>query len=264
MKFDNWNILLFIPIVLWTIILGIGTQLTTKVWIKILLLIIAIITDYKFLKKMIHLPRPSAEYKGLTQKVDLLLDNDFQADIYLFEKLDKYDFLNRYVEVLSPLINRDRTRVVLSPKFYEEQDTEIVQIAVSRELIRYSRGTQVKIFCLLTVPLLLLAIIIELFFLGNHKGWFNLSGSVFHFIAPFIVMLLISGILALWNKISLQADYQLDAALLKYYQPNQIERYIHAWEKLEKAHVIQERKEEREQLEDHYINKRIEELHKNH
>lgn len=203
-------------------------------WIFYPVLMAGVLIIYQFIKKFSFMPRPLKEYKDL-KKIKLKLPIHYDVEYFSSQDLDKYSFLVRIVEVLSPLYLKrgEKIKVVVSEKILKTQSPTFVKIAVCREIEKYRTKSLLKIILVLVVPILT---IISIVLLGmilkiNLLTYFN--PFVAYFLLPFFAVVLLVAYLFFWNQYISNQETKLDAFLTSYFRVEDVEKYINQIEKLE-------------------------------
>lgn len=236
---------------------GMSLKLAGMVWQRVLILVAGCAAVFWIVKKFWYLPRPEREY-GELEAYGLKLPERFNVKTYLCPELDRYDFLQRSIEILSPLFGRpgEDFKIVISPKLLQEQGESLVQIAVMREILRYRRAAQARASLGLATPALAAACLAEGYFVWGWKAKLGFLAGYASFFGPVLIALAVICYLLVWNGQVSRLDYQLDKALRQYYSREEIVEYIEKWDKIFAGEPREEKAKSR-QLEEFYIRQRI-------
>ena len=213
------------------------------------------------IRKFRYLPRREADY-GDMKVCSLALPVDINADIYLCPVMDRYEFLKRNVEILSPLFKRpqENFKIAVSPRLYEQEGEKFTQIAVMREIIRYRQASQVKASLGLVTPALLLVSLVEGYYAFGWNRIYPIAPGFLNFFGPLAAALTSIAFLLVWNKNMSRIDYQVDDELKHYYSKTDIAAYIKRWDELLLPKEPELVNEKSRQLELYYRDQRIERL----
>ena len=259
MKSNNWCYLVgILPFIIIMLIIAVVYSKSLK--IEILLTFAAIMICVFVVKKFLCIPYSMKKY-GEMKEIDMKLPDDWDIKIYSCKEMDRYPFLKRYIEIVSPLLpgkNSD-VRVVVSPAFLKKYKPRFVEICVTREILKYCRKVQIKLTLGLVIPILTWIIIIEAFFLSGWKDIFDRYSGITNFFGPILTAAVIIITLFIWNKSVSQMDYQMDAELKNYYG-DEVADYIRRWDEIMVPDDKELIKKEKREIELHYIRKRIEKL----
>lgn len=236
---------------------GMSLKLADAVWQKGLILAAGCAVIFWIVRKFWYLPRPEREY-GELKAYELGLPEAFNVRTYLCQELDRYDFLQRGIEILSPLFRRpgEDFKIVISPKLLCEQGEDLVRIAVMREILRYRRAVQARISLGLVTPALAFACLVEGYFVWEWKEQLKFLAGYTNFFGPVLIALFVICFLLVWNGQVSRLDYQSDKALKQYFSREEIAEYIEKWDQLF-AGGSQEENAKSRQLEQFYVRQRI-------
>ncbi len=213
------------------------------------------------IRKFLWLPKPEREY-GEMEPCELPLPVPLNVRTYLSPVMDRYGFLKRKIEFISPLVMRkgEAFKIAISPELVKQQETSLVNIAVMREIIRYRKGVQVKTTLGLLTPALAAVSLAEAYFaLGWNERYPVMSGYG-NFFGPILLAAAAVCLMLVWNRTVSEMDYRVDAELKKYFPKEAVADYIEKWDKLmlpDEPELINEKSRE---LELFYIRRRIERL----
>ena len=236
-------------------------MLADKGWMKILIAAAGAGAMIWVIRKFRYLPRREKEY-GKMKPCSLTLPVTVNADIFLCPNMDRYEFLKREVEIISPLWKRPREnfKIAVSPKLYENEGSRFTQIAVMREIIRYRQASQVKASLGLITPVLFLVSLVEGYFALGWSRRFPIAPGYLNFFGPLAVALVSIAFLLIWNKNMSRIDYRVDDELKQYFPKEEITAYIKRWDELLQPKEPELVNEKSRQLEEYYMNQRIERL----
>ncbi|WP_058485690.1 hypothetical protein [Defluviitalea phaphyphila] len=253
---NKYYILGIIPLTIIVLILSLILSYG-KVWIFYPILFIGTLVIYQLFKKFIYLPRPLKEYTDL-KPINLELPIKYDVEYFSSKDLDKYSFLVRNIEILSPLYMKsgEKLKVVISENLLKSKSKKFIKIAVCREIEKYRRKSLVKIVLSFVMPALILAIVIlgGLVLKIELLDYFN--PMVAYFILPFLVVSCSLIYLFFWNKYISYEETKLDLFLTSYFNVNDVEKYINEIEKLEGR----EEKTKYKEFNNYYANQRIKRL----
>ncbi len=238
-------------------LMGMSIKLAGAVWQKALILAAGCAAILWIVRKFWYLPRPEGEY-GELEAYELKLPDRFNVRIYLCPEMDRYDFLQRGIEILSPLFRRrgEDFKIAVSPKLLREQGEGLMGIAVMREILRYRQATQARIWLGLVMPVLVFACLAEGYFVWEWKERLGFLAGYTSFFGPVLIALAVICFLLMWNGQVSRLDYQSDKALRQYYSREEIVEYIEKWDQLF-AGEAREGNAKSRQLEEFYIRQRI-------
>lgn len=236
---------------------GMSLKLADEMWQKALILAAGCAVILWIVRKFWYLPRPEREY-GELEAYDLDLPEPFNVRTYLCPELDHYDFLQRSIEILSPLFRRqgEDFKLVISPKLLREQGDGLVRIAAMREILRFRRAVQARISLGLVTPALAFACLAEGYFVWEWKEQWEFLAGYSSFFGPVLIALLVICFLLVWNGQVSRLDYQSDKALRQYFSREEIVEYIEKWDRLFAAEPEEGNAKSR-QLEEFYVQQRI-------
>lgn len=211
--------------------------------------------------KFFHLPRARKAY-GELEICELTLPVPVNAEIYLCPEMDRYEFLKRYVEIISPLFHRPgaKFKIAVSPEFLKQEGDETVRIALMREVIRYVQAAQARAFLGLVVPVLTVVSLVEFYYVFGISQQYPIPPGYLSFFGPLLIAAATICFLLFWNKQMSQMDYQTDDELKRYFSRDEITAYIKRMDERllpKEAELVHEKSR---QLELYYRNKRIERL----
>ncbi len=235
--------------------------LVPRFWQKGLVIVAGSIIVFELFKKFWHLPRPRREYEELVP-CELKLPEDYNVKIYTCPTMDRYDFLKRKVELLSPLHHKrgEDFKIAISPKFLAERGERFVGIAVMREIIRYQKAVQLKVFLGLVTPALLVICAVESWHVFDLGQRIPIAPGLLHFFGPLAVAASVVGFLLAWNKWVSGMDYKTDQTLKKYYPAKEIADYIVEWDRMMASDKPETGNEKSRQMEQFYVQQRVERL----
>lgn len=189
------------------------------------------------LLRMRHLPRPASAYARM-KKADAFSPNFLGVEVFFCPEMDRYDFLLRVAEFISPMTFAEgaRPKVAISPRLFEACGRDFMEVAVAREVESYRLRTRLKIILHLATPVLLIAATAML--VAMNAPHFARLGA---FATDFILPALFSGAfvlhILLWNKSVSRHDRIIDARLAEWFHSERIKSYIATIEELENARV---------------------------
>lgn len=230
-------------------------------WQKIVVFIIGVAIIAGLVKKFLYIPRPESDY-GEMEAYDLELPDNFGVQTYLCPKMDKYDFLKRNIEIISPLVrNRNNPfKIALSPLFLEKSGRDIMRIAVTREIIQYRKLIQVKSYLGLISPILGIICLVEAGFAFGWNRFLQGKQGLVYFFGPFLIAVFVIVFLLLWNSRISKMDFKVDHELTKYFSKKDIENYILKWDQLIQPDEPELVNEKSRELEKFYLQQRIKKL----
>lgn len=225
-------------------------------WLSALIGVLGVVTIICIIRKFLWIPHSEASY-GTLVPLKLTLPVPYEVDLFTCEAMADYDFLNRVVEVISPIWPAGRLKVAVNPVILKEKGETFMRTAVCRELRRYEDGSSLKILLGLVAPIETAVLIV----LGVWAYQVNLSryfGSFFlNFILPFLMVILLGVDLYLWNRFVSGEDIKLDRYLTKYFTPEEIVCYIETTEEMQSACEG----EKSRKFNEHYMEERIKKLY---
>ena len=257
---NNWCYLMgILPFIV--IMLVIAETRISVVWEQVAVAVLVTIIVISLIRKFLYLPYSLDKY-GECKEIKLDLPVDWDVKIYSCEEMDRYPFLKRYVEIFSPLIRgKDKEiKVMVSPFFLKKQKSRFVEICVTREIVKYCRKVQIKTTLGVVIPILAWLTFLEAFFLLGWKDMFVKYSGITNFFGPILTAAIIIITLFLWNASISKMDYKLDAELKKYYHKTEIADYIRKWDELLLPDEKELIKQEKREIELHYIKERIDRL----
>jgi len=223
-------------------------------WLELLFALIGIVLIVFIVRKSLFLPRKKEVYSDL-QPFNLELPTPYNVQLYTSDNMMKYDFLNRWVEIISPLKFQSDMPVMIAinPKILSDETESFTKIAITREIENYKNKSQIKTILGLAVPVLLVIVLTEMYFLFDLDifGWIN--PNVFTFFAPFVCVLLFVFVVITWNTNVSKQDYKVDKQLLKYFDKTHIIQYIQRNEEL----AFHGQKANRRAVQNHYVDERV-------
>lgn len=205
-------------------------------------------------RRLAALPRPKSEY-GEMQNTHLDLPKNYGVDVKLCPSLDRYEFIPRIAELLSPwrFPKRENPVVAISPDVLDTRGPRFMAIAVTREIERYRNGFHLKTLLHLFAPLLLLScLVMTLFLIGGE--WLGAFGL--HFAAPVLVAVLLAGHFLVWNRTLSRRERDIDATLARLFSPRDVREFIAVSEQLERKNENEKHKA----LNEHYARERLNKL----
>lgn len=215
------------------------------------------------LKKIWHLPRPLKDYGNL-EPIEVELPGRFGVALCTSEKMDSYRFLNRNIEILSPLFNKKDSAltVVISPTLFEKIGLKNVKIGVVREIIKYQSKTHIKTIASLFLPFIAMVILVELYFVTGFNRIYSINEGAPVFFVPLVITIYFVATLLIWNKYVSKIDFHLDCKLVDYFSKEDIVVFIEVWDQLYYESTIYRvgntaNKDRRRKLEKYYITERI-------
>lgn len=240
-----WYILGTVPVLMMDFVLG-AWLARGMVWLSVLLLLLGLLVSVALVRKFIVLPKPRKHY-GTPEPVDLDLPITCNAVFYRCPEMEKYEFLHRSVEIVSPIGNGNNPfSVMINPALGKKYGSDYEKVAVMRELENFRRKNSLKslIGLLLPVEVLAAAVLAAVAFGPQIEA--VVGSFALYFAAPFVAVAAFGGCLYLWNRTIIRQDKELDAFLLGYFSKAQVEKYIQITEKNqaegenEKARVFSE------------------------
>lgn len=226
-----------------------------KIWLLAIIAIVGFAAVGAIFRKFTLLPRPMLAY-GTPAPAQLSLPVDGNFELFWCEEMAKYDFLNRVVEVISPLSTKGNPfQIMMNPDIKEKYGEKFMQVAVTRELLAFQARTNMKSMFGVVLPIELLIGCVLFAAAFYDQLQLKLGGFTLNFIAPFLGVLIFAGSLFLWNKNISRQDKRLDRSLLAHFSREEVEKYICITETSYGGG-----KKEREFTE-HYMNDRITALH---
>lgn len=257
-KLKSTNLLYMIGILpLWTVAIVSGMLLVGTGWVQVLLGIVGAYLFYFVVKKFLFLPRPKAEYSDLVP-LAITVPGKYHVALFTSERMAQYEFLNRSVEVISPFTFAQDApvQIVVNPQLLKEQGERFVQVSVMREIENYRNKSHLKNILGLLVPLLLLVVFVEWFFLLQIDLSAVLGIGVLTYVGPFAGVVAILLILMGWNKSVSYQDRKVDQILLGYFPRQDVAKQIEQSE----AAFSKDAKENQRPIYQHYTQERIDKL----
>lgn len=229
-----------------------------NIYIKAGLIFVALAICIIIVRKFWWLPYPLEKY-GEMEETDLKLPDDWNVKIYLCLAMNKYPFLKRYIEIISPLFTgkEKELKIAVNPSFIKAQKSTFVEIAITREIIRYQQKAQIKSSLGLVTPMLALLSVIEAFYFLGWKEMLAEYAGYTNFFGPILVAAFVITLFLVWNKSVSQIDYKIDGELKKYFSKKEIVDYIQKWDALMIPDEKELVKEKSREMELHYIRQRI-------
>ena len=225
-------------------------------WLKTVILLSGAVVCAGIVKKFCAVPHSEKSY-GQMKPFGMKLPVSYEVDLYLCEEMSRYEFLNRMVEVISPVrMKEQRTKIAVNPVILEKYGEGFMRIAVLREIRRFEMGTAWKTLVFLAAPLeLFLAAVLAIFAfqteIAAYMGYFAVNVAL-----PFGMVVFLAVVLFCWNRYISKSDIALDSYLLKYFSVKEVEAYI---QKVEEMEQKQETENSRK-FSQHYAQERIEKL----
>lgn len=212
-------------------------------------------------KKFWWLPKPEKDY-GEMEPYALELPVDLNVRVYLCPAMDRYGFLKRNVELISPLVRQsgEDFKLALSPEFVKRQGDALMRIAAMREIIRYRQGVQVKTSLGLMTPVLALTSVVEAYFAMGWNRMYPVAAGYGTFFGPILIAAAVVCLLLGWNRNVSRMDYKVDDELKTYFSKEAVADYIKKWDALMLPDEPELINEKSRQLELFYIRQRIERL----
>jgi hypothetical protein len=230
----------------WLYLLGIGLPLALitafgalLAWPRLLYALpvaaLGVICMAALFRKVLFMPRALAEYGDL-EPLDLPLPVYGDAGLFTSAAMNKYEFLCRTVEVLSPFRLSGKPPVAVINPGLASLGEDFIRIAAVRELRRYQGAYPVRAALrLLAPPLTAVALVMAaVYFELPVSEWLN--PFLLQFAAPFLAMLLLLAHLYFWNRSLSAQDCTLDLFLTGVFPLEQVKRYIIASEEWERRY----------------------------
>lgn len=256
LKRTNWYYMAgLLPGTMFNICLGMYL-VQNILWLKTVILLSGAVVCAGIVKKFCAVPHSEKSY-GQMKPFGMELPVSYEVDLYLCEEMSRYEFLNRMVEVISPVrMKKQRTKIAVNPAILEKYGEGFMKIAVLREIRRFEMGIAWKSLLFLAVPLeLFLAAVLAIFAfqteIAAYMGYFAVNVTL-----PFGMVVFLAVVLFCWNRYISQSDIALDRYLLKYFSVKEVEAYI---QKVEEMEQKQETENSRK-FSQHYAQERIEKL----
>lgn len=121
-------------------------------WLKTVILLSGAVVCAGIVKKFCAVPHSEKSY-GQMKPFGMKLPVSYEVDLYLCEEMSRYEFLNRMVEVISPVrMKEQRTKIAVNPVILEKYGEGFMRIAVLREIRRFEMGTAWKTLVFLAAP----------------------------------------------------------------------------------------------------------------
>lgn len=256
MKLKSLNIFYIIGIIPITAInFLLGMKLASnKIWLTSIIGIIGIAVISGLIKKFMVMPYSLTSYGTLDPLVlDLPIDCSSNTLLFTSDIMDKYAFLSRTVEIISPLRKTGKFIVVVNPKLLREYGKEFTKCAIVRELKKNSTASGLKVILRLVLPIeILLSLILSVFaFRINLSTYF--SGFYINFILPVIAVALFGFVLYTWNRYVSKQDMKLDRYLLEYFSSNDVAHYVEVMNELQSV----DESEKSRKFNQHYAEERL-------
>lgn len=259
MKINKYNLIPIIGIIPLFIIMNLlilALVWNNKVLFYCLLFIFTFI-NYKIVLKLIYMPKSKNYYQNL---IRIEWDSPFKNEIPVFSSadFDKYDFIIRTIEIFSPLIinKEEDIKLVISEKLLNNEKKIFIDIAITRELIKYKTMSHIKILLRLIIPFLIVINIVLLIIIKEINLYNYFSPFIINFIIPFISLMLFIFNLVSWNIYLSKEEQRIDKELLDFFSVDDIIFYINRIEEIEGR----EEKEKHKTFNHHYSNQRIEKI----
>ena len=225
-------------------------------WLSALTGALGVLAVVYIVRKFMWIPRPESGY-GKLVPLKLTLPVPYEVDLFACKSMADYDFLNRIVEVISPIRCEGRMKVAVNPVILKEKGETFMQAAICRELKRYEDGSSLKILLGLVLPIEA-AVGIVLGVLAYQVNLSRYFGSFFlNFILPFLLVILLGIDLYLWNRFISGEDIKLDRYLTAYFTPQEVVNYIQTIEAMQTACEG----EKSRKFSEHYMEERIKRLY---
>lgn len=256
----NWHYLIGTVPFVWAIT-AFSCMLAEHGFFKTLVAAAGIGMSLGLVKKFWWLPKPEKTY-GEMEAYDLPLPVDLNIRTYLCPAMDRYDFLKRNVELISPLWRRggEDFKIALSPAFVRKQGDRLMQIAVMREVIRYRQGVQIKTSLGLLTPALAILSLAEAYFALGWNRIYPVLAGYGNFFGPVLAAVVAVGLVLGWNRMVSRMDYRVDDELKRYFPKEEVAAFIKKWDELMLPDEPELINEKSRQLELFYIRQRIERL----
>lgn len=231
-KSPNWMYLAAIlPLLIVDVCLGMYLA-RNRLWLVVLLGVLGVAMAAAVVRKFVIMPKPMENY-GKYQQAELELPVQSNVELYWSDEMAKFDFLYRIVEVVTPLLPKDKNfKVMMNPEMAKTHGETFMRIAVTRELEAIKRHTSFTAMAGLVVPIEALACCLMLaasFHLELEKA---LGGFVVNMAGPTVAVALFGLCLYFWNKNISRQDLILDRTLLAHFSKEEIEEYICITEKM--------------------------------
>lgn len=235
-------------------------NLSNSLYYKIFVAFLGILIIIKLILKFIFLPRPYKTY-GKIKSAKVNLPEEYNISIFSCPFLDKYSFLNRKVEILSPLFRKNKyLKIVVSPQLLEKESKKFTEMCIHYEILRYKYCVEAKNYLGLFCPVLLLVAFIESYFVFNLNVVYQEYNALIKFLGPFLIMLAVVLIMIVWNKRVQLLDYKIDKELKKYYTIEEILYYIKHYNEITNETILQSGESKQEKLNQYYMECRIKNL----
>lgn len=254
MKLKSLNlyyIIGIIPLTALNFILGMKLA-SERIWLVCLIGMIGAIVIGGLIKKFMVMPYSVTSY-GKLDPISLELPVNCNVLLFTSDIMDKYAFLGRTVEIISPLRQTGKFIVVVNPKLLREYGKEFTKCAIVRELKRFSSASGLKIILRLAMPIeILIALILSVFtFHINLSTYF--SGFYVNFLLPFITVVIFGFTLYRWNRYVSKQDMKLDRFLLEYFPSNDVVHYVRVMNELQSV----DESEKSRKFNQHYAEERL-------
>ncbi len=256
MKLKSLNIYYIIGIIPLTAInFLLGMKLASnKIWLSCIIGIFGIAIISGLIKKFMVMPYSITSYGKLNPlSLDLPIDLNGSTMLFTSDIMDKYAFLSRSVEIISPIRQTGKFIVVVNPKLLREYGKEFTKCAVVRELKKFSTASGLKVILRLVIPIeILISLILSVFaFRINLNTYF--SGFYINFILPIITVVIFGLILYTWNRFVSKQDMKLDRYLLEYFSSNDVVHYVEVMNELQSV----DESENSRKFNQHYAQERL-------
>lgn len=256
LKCTNWYYMAgLLPVTLLNICLGMYLVRNIP-WLEIAVFLAGAAVCVYIVKKFIAVPYSEKSY-GKMQPLFMELPVSYEVDLYICEEMARYDFLNRVVEVISPVrMKKRRVKVAVNPAILKGYGEGFMKIAILREIRRFEKGVAWKSLVLLVLPLeLVFATGLAAFAfqakIAAYVGYFAVN-----VVLPFGIVVILAIALFLWNRYISAQDMALDRYLLKFFSAKEVEAYIRSVEEMEQSQET----ENSRKFSQHYAQERIERL----
>lgn len=251
---NKYYIIGIIPLTVINFILGLKLA-SDKIWLVCIIGIIGITVISGLIKKFMNMPYPVVSYGKL---IPLSLDLPVESNtlLYTSDIMDKYAFLSRTVEIITPIRQNDKFIVAVNPKLLREYGKDFTKCAVLREIKKHETASGLKVILGLIIPLEVLAFLIMSVFVFHLNLSRYLSSFFINFILPFIVVLIFGFTLYAWNRFVSKQDMKLDRYLLEYFSSNDVAHYVEVMNELQSV----DEKENSRKFNQHYSKERLKKI----
>lgn len=231
----------------------------TNTWLYYGLFAILLWLNYKIVKKFWTMPKRSSQYGGL-ERLEIELPVLIGMDIYTSRDFDTYKFLNRHVELYSPLIitENNNLKLIISEDMYRSSDIDFCKVALTREYLKFKDKSTVKIVLRLIMPILIVINIILLMVDKQVKFSDYFNPFIYNFLMPFTGVIIFLITLLTWNNYISANEQKIDKILLNFFTVEQTVSYIEMIEGIEGSGE----KDKYKTFNEHYAKQRIDKLKK--